>query len=71
MTLEEAISTHVQDGDLVGLGGLSFWRKPIGACREIIRQKKKNLSLCTFVGGIEKQNEPILEGRLIIFSIFL
>ena len=53
MTLEEAISTNVQDGDLVGIGGLSFWRKPISACREIIRQNKRNLSLCTFVGGIE------------------
>ncbi|MBY8988172.1 MAG: CoA transferase subunit A [Candidatus Lokiarchaeota archaeon] len=53
MNLEEAISTYVQDGDLVGIGGLSFWRKPISACREIIKQNKKNLSLCTFVGGIE------------------
>jgi len=53
MQLEEAISTYVQDGDLVGIGGLSFWRKPMSACREIIRQKKKNLSICTFVGGIE------------------
>ncbi len=53
MPLREAISTYVQDGDLVGLGGLSFWRKPISACREIIRQEKKNLSACTFVGGID------------------
>jgi len=53
MSLEEAISTYVHDGDLVGIGGLSFWRKPISACRELIRQNKKDLSLCTFVGGIE------------------
>jgi len=53
MTLEDAISTYVQDGDLVGIGGLSFWRKPISACRAIIRQKKKKLSICTFVGGID------------------
>jgi len=53
MTLEDAISTYVQDGDLVGIGGLSFWRKPISACRGIIRQKKKKLSICTFVGGID------------------
>jgi len=52
MSLEEAISTYVQDGDLVGIGGLSFWRKPVSACREIIRQAKKNLTVCTFVGGI-------------------
>jgi len=53
MTLEEAISTYVHDGDLIGIGGLSFWRKPASACREIIRQEKKDLSICTFVGGIE------------------
>jgi glutaconate CoA-transferase subunit A len=53
MSLEEAISTCVENDDLVGIGGLSFWRKPISACREIIRQNKKNLTLCTFVGGIE------------------
>ncbi|MFW9876133.1 MAG: CoA transferase subunit A [Candidatus Thorarchaeota archaeon] len=53
ISLEDAISTHVQDGDLVGFGGLSFWRKAISACREIIKQNKKHLSLCTFVGGLE------------------
>lgn len=53
MSLEEAISTYVKDGDLLGFGGLSFWRKPISAVREIIRQGKKNLTICTFVGGLE------------------
>ncbi len=52
MTLEEAISQYVEDGDLLGIGGLSFWRKAVAATREIIRQKKKNLGLCTFVGGL-------------------
>ena len=53
ISLEEAISIYVDDGDIVGFGGLSFWRKPISAVREIIRQKKKKLTLCTFVGGLE------------------
>ena len=53
MSLEDAISTCVQNGDLIGTGGLSFWRKPISACREIIRQDKKDLTICTFVGGID------------------
>ena len=53
MTLEEAVSTYIQDGDLVGIGGLSFWRKATSACREIIRQNKKDLSVCTFVGGLD------------------
>ncbi|MFX1375118.1 MAG: CoA transferase subunit A [Promethearchaeota archaeon] len=53
MSLEDAISMYVQDGDLIGIGGLSFWRKAISACREIIRQNKKDLSICSFVGGLE------------------
>ena len=53
MSLEEAISTYVSNEDLVGFGGLSFWRKPISAVREIIRKAKKNLTVCTFVGGLE------------------
>jgi glutaconate CoA-transferase subunit A len=53
MSLKEAISSYVHNGDLIGIGGLSFWRKPITACHEIIRQNIKNLTLCTFVGGIE------------------
>ena len=53
MSLKEAISSYIQDDDLIGVGGLSFWRKPTIACHEIIRQNIKNLTLCTFVGGIE------------------
>ncbi|MHA1696729.1 MAG: CoA transferase subunit A [Candidatus Helarchaeota archaeon] len=53
MSLKEAVSQYVEDGDLVGIGGLSFWRKPISAIREIIRQGKKNLGIVTFVGGLD------------------
>ncbi|MHA1270405.1 MAG: CoA transferase subunit A [Candidatus Helarchaeota archaeon] len=53
MTLEEAISQYVEDGDLVGIGGLSFWRKAMAGLREIIRQKKKDLGILTFVGGLD------------------
>ena len=53
MSLSEAVSTYVQDGDLIGTGGLSFWRKPISACREIVKQERKNLTICTFVGGLD------------------
>ncbi|MFW9828468.1 MAG: CoA-transferase, partial [Candidatus Thorarchaeota archaeon] len=53
MSLEDAISSYVKDGDLVGFGGLSFWRKPISAVREIIQQGKRDLTVCTFVGGLE------------------
>ncbi len=53
MSLKEAISTFVEDGDLIGTGGLSFWRKPMSACREIVEQSKKELTICTFVGGLD------------------
>lgn len=53
MSLERAISDYIEDGNIVGFGGLSFWRKPMAAVREIIRQQKKNLTVCTFVGGME------------------
>ncbi len=53
MSLQEAVSTFIKEGDTVGIGGLSFWRKPISICHEIIRQGIKDLTLCTFVGGIE------------------
>ena len=35
MTLEEAISTYIQNADLVGMGGLSIWKESMNACREI------------------------------------
>lgn len=53
MNLEEVISSYINDGDLIGIGGLSFWRKPMSACREIIKQNKKDLTILTFVGGMD------------------
>ena len=53
MSIEDAIENLVEDGDLIGIGGLSFWRKPMSACRQLIKQNKRDLSICTFVGGIE------------------
>jgi len=53
MSLKDAITQFVEDGDLVGIGGLSFWRKAISGIREIIRQKKKDLGIVTFVGGMD------------------
>ena len=50
MALEEAVGL-IKDGDLIGIGGLSFWRKAAATTREIIRQKKKDLGVLSFVGG--------------------
>lgn len=52
-SLDEAISQFVEDGDLVGIGGLSFWRKATAGIREIIRQNIQDLGIVTFVGGID------------------
>ncbi|MFX1293821.1 MAG: CoA transferase subunit A [Promethearchaeota archaeon] len=52
ISLKEAVELYVKDGDLIGIGGLSFWRKAAAATREIIRQKKKKLGVVSFVGGI-------------------
>ncbi len=45
MTAEEAVRQFVQDGALVGMGGQSIGRSPTSLVHEIIRQKKKNLTL--------------------------
>lgn len=50
MSLEEAVGL-INDGDLIGIGGLSFWRKAAATTREIIRQKKRELGVLSFVGG--------------------
>jgi len=51
MTLGEAVEL-IEDGDLIGIGGLSFWRKAAATTREIIKQRKRNLGVVSFVGGI-------------------
>lgn len=43
MTASEAVSTFIQDGDCLALGGFSTNRRSYALVREIIRQKKKDL----------------------------
>lgn len=43
MTVKEAVSTFVKDGDCLALGGFSTNRRSYGFVREIIRQKKRDL----------------------------
>ncbi|NPV28038.1 MAG: CoA transferase subunit A [Firmicutes bacterium] len=47
MTLEEAISKFVRDGDCIAFGGFVTNKKPYAAVREIIRQGKKDLYIET------------------------
>ena len=45
MTLKEAVSKFVKDGDNVGIGGFVNVRQPIAICHEMIRQGYKDLTL--------------------------
>lgn len=51
MTMQEAISKYVHDGDRIVFGGFVTNRKPYAAVHEIIRQKKKDLYLQGGPGG--------------------
>jgi len=45
MSLKEAVSKFISDGDIVAIGGVGRNRSPMAIIREIIRQKKKNLHI--------------------------
>ena len=51
-TLSEAIKL-ITDGDMIALGGLNLYRRPIAAVCEIIKNQINNLSLLTLTGGFE------------------
>lgn len=51
MSLEEAVSTFVHDGDTIAFGGFVTNKKPYAAAREIIRQGRKDLYLEGGPGG--------------------
>jgi len=51
VSLEEAIST-INDGDMVLIGGEFNGRVPAALVREIVRQRKKNLTLVGHASGI-------------------
>lgn len=45
MTIKEAVSKFVHDGDYIAIGGFGHIRVPMAAIYEIIRQKKRNLTM--------------------------
>jgi glutaconate CoA-transferase, subunit A len=45
MTLKEAVSRFVKNGDNVGIGGFVNIRQPIATCHEMVRQGFKDLTL--------------------------
>jgi len=44
---------NVHDGDLVGLGGMSLYRRPVAGVLELIRQGRRELRLLDYIGGFE------------------
>lgn len=51
MSLQEAVSRFVHDGDMIAFGGFSTNRRPYGLVREIIRQGKKDLYIESGAAG--------------------
>lgn len=45
MTVEEAVSKHIKDGDYLAVGGFGHVRIPTAVLYEIVRQKKRNLGM--------------------------
>jgi glutaconate CoA-transferase subunit A len=43
MSLEQAVSKFVHDGEYLAIGGFGANRTPVAACHEIVRQKRKNM----------------------------
>lgn len=53
LSVSEAIRRFVQDGDSVALGGWVIARCVIAAVHELIRQEKKNLTVCQGLSGLD------------------
>ncbi len=57
MTVKEAVSKFVHDGDYLGIGGFGANRIPTAICHEIVRQGKKNMA---FAGHTSTHDFQIL-----------
>ena len=51
-SLEDAVSRHVKDGDVVALQNMATQAAPMAAVRELVRQEKRGLGLVVLVGGM-------------------
>lgn len=52
VSLEEALDL-VADGNTVGLGGMTLYRRPMAAVRDLIRRKMKDLTIVSFAAAVE------------------
>jgi glutaconate CoA-transferase subunit A len=62
MTLKEAVSKFVKNGDNVGIGGFVNLRQPVAICHEMVRQGFKDLTLTWQSAGMAPE---ILAGAMI------
>lgn len=63
MTLKEAVSRFVKDGDNVGIAGFVNVRQPVATCHEMVRQGFKDLTLSFQSAGLGPE---ILAGAMIL-----
>lgn len=52
LSLEEAAAI-VKNGDVVGIGGSTFYRRPMAVIRELVRRRVRNLTLVVLTVGME------------------
>lgn len=55
VTSLEAAASLVADGDIVGVGGMTLYRKPMAFVRQLVRQRVRDLTLVAFTAGIEAE----------------
>ena len=53
LPLQEAIQKFVSDGDTIALGGWVIARCSVAAVHELIRQRKRNLTVCQGLAGFD------------------
>lgn len=63
MTLKEAVSKFVKNGDNVGIGGFVNVRQPVAICHEMVRQGFKDLTLSWQSAGLAPE---LLAGAMIL-----
>lgn len=63
MTLKEAVSRFIKDGDNVGIGGFVNVRQPVAICHEMVRHGFKDLTLSFQSAGMAPE---ILAGAMIV-----
>lgn len=55
VTSLEAAASLVADGDIVGIGGMTLYRKPMAFVRQLVRRRVRDLTLVAFTTGIEAE----------------